>query len=74
MLKILAFKDSDEDVGKLSGDIIDKLNNIGNNYSISTSELAQSLQRSAGTLISAGNDINKAIALTTAGKSFCQNM
>lgn len=70
---VQAFKDSDEDVGKLSGDIIDKLNNIGNNYSISTSELAQSLQRSAGTLISAGNDINKAIALTTAGNAILQN-
>lgn len=70
---VQAFKDANSDVGKLSGDIIDKLNNIGNNYSISTSELAQSLQDSSGTLIAAGNDIDKAIALTTAGNAILQD-
>ena len=73
---VQAFKDANSDVGELSGDIIDKLNNIGNNYSISTSKLAQSLQDSSGTLIAAGNDIDKAIALTTAGKllaRICRN-
>ena len=48
-------------------EIIDKLNNIGNNFSISTNQLAESLQKSAGTLTVAGNDINEAIALTVAG-------
>lgn len=54
-------------------DIIDKLNNVGNKFSISTSDLAQSLQRSAGTLKIAGNDLNEAIALTTAGNAILQD-
>jgi len=54
-------------------DIIDKLNNIGNNFSISTSELAESLQRSAGTLKVAGNSIDESIALTVAGNQVLQN-
>ena len=55
------------------GTIIDKLNNIGNNFSISTSELAESLQRSAGTLKVAGNTLDEAIALTVAGNQVLQN-
>lgn len=39
-----AYKDLDK------SEIIDKLNYVGNNYAISTSELAESLQKSAGTL------------------------
>lgn len=70
---VQAFKDVNTDAGELSADIIDKLNNIGNNYSISTSELAESLKRSSGTLIAAGNDIDKAIALTTAGNAIIQD-
>lgn len=54
-------------------DIIDKLNKIGNEFAISTSDLAQSLQRSAGTLKVAGNDLNEAIALTTAGNAILQD-
>lgn len=70
---VQAFKDANGNVGELSADIIDKLNNIGNNYSISTSELAESLKRSSGTLIEANNDINEAIALTTAGNAIIQD-
>ena len=53
--------------------IIDKLNNIGNNFSISTSDLAQSLQRSAGTLTVTGDTLDEAIALTTAANQTLQN-
>ena len=60
-----------KDVDKL--DIIDKLNNIGNNFSISTSDLAQSLQKSAGALITANNSIDEAIALTVAGNQVLQS-
>ncbi len=56
---------------KDSMEIIDKLNNIGNNYSISSSDLAQSLQRSASALKVAGNSIDEAIALTVAGMKYC---
>ena len=70
---VQAFKDANKDVGDLSLDIIDKLNNIGNNFSISTSEIAQSLQRSSGALIAAGNDLDEAIALTTAANAIIQD-
>ena len=62
-----AFKDID----KL--DIVNKLNVIGNNFSISTNELASSLQRSAAALVTAGNDIDEAMALTVAGNAVTQN-
>ena len=54
-------------------EIIDKLNNIGNNFSISTSELAESLQKSAGTLKVTGDSLDEAIALTVAGNQVLQN-
>lgn len=44
-----------------------------NNFSISTSKLAQSLQRSAAALKVAGNDLDKSIALTVAGNSIIQD-
>lgn len=70
---IQAFKSEGKDVIELSEELIDKLNNIGNNYSISTSELAESLQRSSGTLIAANNSVDEAIALTTAGNAIIQD-
>ena len=42
--------------------------NRKNKFSIATNDLAESLQRSAATLKTTGNDINEAIALTVAGK------
>lgn len=68
---LVAMSQAYQELDKL--DIIDKLNNIGNNFSISTSELAESLQRSAGTLKVAGNSIDEAIALTVAGNQVLQN-
>ena len=56
-----------------SKEIIDRLNYAGNNFSISTSDLAQSLQKSAGTLKVAGNEFNEAIALTVAGNAILQD-
>ena len=57
-----AYKDLDK------MDIIDVLNNIGNNYSISTDGLATALKDSASALVTANNDLNEAVSLTTAGK------
>lgn len=54
-------------------EIIDKLNNIGNNFNIATNDLAESLQRSAATLKVTGNTIDEAIALTVAGNSILQD-
>lgn len=47
--------------------------NSKNKFSISTNELAESLQRSAATLKVAGNDINEAIALTVAGNDILRD-
>lgn len=54
-------------------DIIDVLNNIGNNYSISTDGLATALKDSASALVTANNDLNEAVSLTTAGNAITQN-
>lgn len=62
-----AYKDLDK------MDIIDVLNNIGNNYSISTDGLATALKDSASALVTANNDLNEAISLTTAGNAITQD-
>lgn len=54
-------------------DIIDVLNNIGNNYSIATDGLATALQKSASALKTANNDLNSAVALATAGNAVVQD-
>lgn len=59
------------DVEKI--DIVDKMNNIGNQYSIATDGIAQALQRSASSLTTAGNDLDEAIALVTAGNAVVQD-
>lgn len=62
-----AYKDLDK------MDIIDVLNNIGNNYSISTYGLATALKDSASALVTANNDLNEAVSLTTAGNAITQD-
>ena len=54
-------------------EIIDVLDNIGNNYSIATDELSTALQDSAAVLKTQGNDLNKAVALITAGNAITQD-
>ena len=53
--------------------IIDKLNEVGNNYAISTSEAATALQNSASALKTAGNDMDESLALITAGNAVVQD-
>lgn len=62
-----AYKDLDK------MDIINVLNNIGNNYSISTDGLATALKYSASALVTANNDLNEAVSLTTAGNAITQD-
>lgn len=62
-----AYKDLDK------MDIIDKLNNIGNKYSIATDGLATALQDSASALTTAGNNMDKSVALITAGNEITQD-
>ena len=54
-------------------DIVDKMNEIGNNYAISTDGVATALQNSAASLVTAGNDIDEAVALVTAGNVITQD-
>lgn len=44
-----------------------------NNYAISTSEAATALQASASALKTAGNDMDEALALITAGNAVVQD-
>lgn len=62
-----AYKDLDKT------EIIDVMNNIGNNYAIATDELATALQASAAALMTQGNDLYEAAALVTAGNAVIQD-
>ena len=55
-------------------DIVDKLNIIGNNFEISTDQLATGLQNAAAVLKTQGNSIEEALALLTAGNSITQDI
>jgi chromosome segregation ATPase len=55
-------------------DIVDVINNIGNNYAVATDELAQGLQNSAAVLKTQGNDLYEAVALLTAGNAITQDI
>lgn len=64
---LVAMSQAYKDLDKLT--IVDKLNEVGNNYSISTDELAQGLQKSAATLSLMGNTIDESAALITTANS-----
>lgn len=55
-------------------DIIDKLNNVGDHFSSATDQLASGLQNAGAVLKTQGNDIDKSLALLTAGKSLPDSM
>ena len=84
MLNVSEFEDIDDATSSLismkaaysdvaESDIIDKINQVGNNFSISTDGLASALQRSASALKTAGNDIDESIGLITAGNQVVQD-
>ena len=53
--------------------LVDKLNNVSNNYAVSSGDLGDILQRSASAMEAAGNTIDQTIALGTAMNSVVQN-
>ena len=55
-------------------DIIDKLNNVGDHFSSATDQLASGLQNAGAVLKTQGNDIDKSLALLTAGNDITQDM
>lgn len=46
--------------------VVDILNEVGNNFAVSSDGLATALQTSASALMSAGNDLNQSVALVAA--------
>ena len=55
-------------------EIIDVLDKIGNEYSISTNELSTALKDSAAVLKTQGNDFAESVALITAGNAITQDV
>jgi len=53
--------------------IIDSLNKVGNDFSISTSGLAEALQRSASALTTSGNSLEESIGIITAANQVVQD-
>ena len=56
-----------------SMEVVDLLNTIGNNYAISTADLAQSLTKSSASLVAAGGDLAEAAALTATANKIIQD-
>lgn len=54
--------------------IVDKLNLIGNNFAISTDDLAKGLQNAGAVLKTQGNDLDQTLALLTAGNLIGQDI
>ena len=68
---LVAMSQAYKDLEKI--EIVDVLNKIGNEYSISTDGIATALQDSASALVTANNDLNEAVALITAGNAVTQD-
>ena len=56
-----------------SMDVVDLLNTIGNNYAISTADLAKSLTKSSASLVAAGGNLAEAAALTATANAIIQD-
>lgn len=48
------------------GNIVDKFNEVGNNFALSSADIGAALKESASALYTAGNDIDQSIAMVTA--------
>ena len=53
--------------------IIDRFNEVGNNFAITSAGIGEALQRSASALYEGGNTIDESIGLVTAANSVIQN-
>jgi len=53
--------------------IIDKFNEVANNYAIDTAGIGEALQRSAASFYAANTDLSKSIALVTTANTVLQN-
>ena len=55
-------------------EIVDVVNQIGNNFSVATDKLAEGVQNAGAALKTQGNDLYKSVALLTAGNAIPQDM
>lgn len=53
--------------------IVDKLNEVGNNFAISSGGIGEALLRSASAMAAANNDLSQSIALITTANTIAQN-
>ena len=72
---LAAFK---SEIGDMSNDefalsIVDKMNEVANNYAISSGGLGEALQRSASSMAAANNSLDETIAMITAANEVAQN-
>lgn len=70
---ISTLKAFDIDPNDVMSGVVDKYNEVGNNFAISATGLGQALERSAAALNAAGNNIDQSIALITAANAIAQN-
>lgn len=68
---LVAMSQAYKDLDKM--EIIDVLDKIGNEYSISTDQLSTALKDSAAVLKTQGNDLAESVALITAGNAITQD-
>lgn len=66
---LAAYKDEITDTMQ----IVDKFNEVGNNFAISSGGIGDALQRSASALAAANNTLDQSIALITAANTVVQN-
>ena len=66
--EINGMSDSDFALG-----IVDKMNEVANNYAISSGGIGEALQRSASSMAAANNTIDETIAMITAANEVAQN-
>lgn len=72
---LAAFK---SEIGDMSNDefalsIVDKMNEVANNYAISSGGIGEALQRSASSMAAANNSLDETIAMITAANEVAQN-
>jgi len=70
-----AFKDQSSEMSntEFANEIIDKFNEIGNKFAISSGGIGEAMKRSSSSLDAANNTIDESIALITAANTVVQN-
>ena len=72
---LAAFKDEmgSMDDSEFALSIVDKMNEVSNNYAISSGGIGEALQRSASSMSAANNTLDETIAMITAANEVAQN-